>query len=147
MTTEPTRPEIAQILQDARNIGVFYANPRSSAPAHYVPAYLRSVGYRVLPIHPAHGGTVLHGEPVRESTATLDLPVDVLVIFRRPEALKTHVDEWLAMRPLPTVIWTQSGIRDDDVARQLRNAGITVVQDHCMMVEHRALAVGRIPGT
>ena len=73
------------------------------------------------------------------SLTELTAPVDVVDVFRRAEALPAHVDEILAMKPLPKVVWFQSGVRNDAVARTLEAAGITVVQDRCMLADHRAL--------
>ena len=80
---------------------------------------------------------MLWGEPVRASLAEISEPVDVLDVFRRSAQVADHADQILALRP--GLLWLQSGIRNDAVARALEDAGIPVVQDRCLMVEHRRL--------
>jgi len=74
---------------------------------------------------------------VRASLAEISEPVDILDVFRRSAQVADHADEMLALRP--GLVWLQSGIRNDAVARVLEDAGIPVVQDRCLMVEHRRL--------
>jgi uncharacterized protein len=130
---------IETILREARTVAVLGAHHDEERPAFYVPDYLHEVGYTVLPVNGTLVGRTLWGAPVRASLTELDAPVDVVDVFRRAEALAGHVDEILAMRPLPKVVWFQQGIRNDAVARTLEAAGITVVQDRCMLADHRAL--------
>ena len=106
-------------------------------PAHYVPDYLHRTGYRILPANPVYASRTLWGEPVRASLAEISEPVDILDVFRRSAQVADHTDEILALRP--GLVWLQSGIRNDTVARTLEDAGIPVVQDRCLMVEHRRL--------
>src|SRR5262249_24290664 len=103
------------------------------------PAYLASHGYRILPVNPRLGGRAVHGEASVDALAALAAPIDVLDVFRRPEDLPGHADEILAMSPRPAVVWFQLGIRHDGAAERLARAGIRVVQDRCMMPEHRRL--------
>jgi predicted CoA-binding protein len=139
--SDPTAAEVRDILRNARTIAVLGANPEPSRPAHYVPQYMHQVGYRILPVNATAVGQVLWGVPVVASLAALAEPVDVVDVFRRPEALPAHLEEILAMSPRPRVVWFQSGIRNDAVAEQLRAAGIVVVQDRCMLADHRAFGL------
>jgi predicted CoA-binding protein len=132
-----TDDDLRAVLAAARRIAVLGAHPDPVRPAHYVPAYLHERGYQVLPVNPAYAGGSLWGEPVRATLAELDAPVDVVDVFRRPEQLAAHLDDLRAARP--RLVWLQSGIRNDPVARTLEDAGIMVVQDRCLMVEHRRL--------
>jgi predicted CoA-binding protein len=129
--------EVADILKEARTIAVLGAHGERWRAACYVPEYLHAHGYRVLPVNPLLAGQRLWGEPVRARLADLDEPVDIVDVFRRPEALPAHLDDVLAMQPPPRVVWLQSGIRHEDFARRLSDAGITVVQDRCTMAEHQ----------
>ncbi len=129
--------DLRALLAAARRIAVLGAHPDPAKPAHYVPAYLRGQGYRVLPANPLYAGGTLWDEPVRATLAELERPVDVVDVFRRSEQLAAHLDDLLAVRP--ALVWFQSGIRNDAVARRLEDAGVTVVQDRCLMVEHRRL--------
>ena len=131
--------DVKQVLKSARTVAVIGAHPDARRPAHYVPAYLKSAGYRVLPVNPRFVGETLFGEPC---VATLDLlsePVDVVDVFRRSEDVPGHLDEILKMTPLPRLVWLQQGIRNDDVAAQLMARGIDVVQDRCMLADHQRM--------
>ena len=124
-------------LADARRIAVLGAHPDPAKPASYVPSYLYEHGYHVLPVNPVHVGRVLWNEPVRATLVEIGPPIDIVDVFRRAELLDGHLDDVLAVRP--RLVWLQSGIRNDAFARRLETEGIGVVQDRCLMVEHRRL--------
>jgi uncharacterized protein len=134
---------LTRVLRESRTVAVLGAKARPFEPAHYVPAYLASVGYRVLPVNPTLTGTTILGAPVLPTLADLPDPVDVIDVFRRPEYLPGHANEILALPWRPAVVWFQLGIRNDVAAERLARAGIRVVQDRCMMPEHRRLLGGR----
>jgi uncharacterized protein len=133
--------ELRRILGASATVAVLGIHHDPSRPANYVPAYLHQHGYRVLGVNPALVGQVLFGEPVRASLAELTEPIDLVDVFRRPEALPGHAAE-LAACGAP-VIWLQLGIRHDPVADELRAAGKTVIQDRCTLADHRRLGLGR----
>lgn len=130
---------LTAILREAKTVAVVGAKQDPGAPAHYVPAYLRRQGYRVLPVNPTLIGRRLFDEPVVATVADLPEPADVVEVFRRPVFLPGHAVEILALPWRPAVVWFQLGIRHDGAARQLAAAGIRVVQDRCMMPDHRRL--------
>jgi uncharacterized protein len=130
---------LTRILREARTVAVLGAKAQPSEPAHYVPAYLARAGYRVLPVNPTLTGTRILDAPVAPTLADLPEPVDVIDVFRRPEYLPGHAAEILALPWRPAVVWFQLGIRNDLAAERLARAGIRVVQDRCMMPEHRRL--------
>ena len=130
---------LRRILRAARTIAVLGAKAEPSAPAHFVPTYLLERGYRILPVNPRLAGRSLFGVPVVDRLAELREPVDVVEVFRRPEYLPGHAEEILAMSSRPAVVWFQLGIRHDGAAERLARAGLRVVQDRCMMPEHRRL--------
>ena len=132
---------IRRILEEARTIAVLGAHDERAKAAHYVPAYLVEQGYRVIPVNPRFVGRVLFGEPVRATLAEIGERVDLVDVFRRPEALPEHEADILAMSPLPKVVWLQLGIRNDAVAARLERAGIEVVQDRCTLADHRRLGI------
>jgi predicted CoA-binding protein len=134
---------LAAVLRQARTVAVLGAKVDARAPAHYVPAYLAAHGYRIRPINPTLAGRRVLGEPVLPTLADLDAPVDVVEVFRRSEHLPTHAAEILRLPWRPPVVWFQLGIRHDLAAERLARAGIRVVQDRCMMPEHRRLLLGR----
>ena len=133
---------LARILRESRTVAVLGAKAQPAEPAHYVPAYLARHGYRVRPVNPLIAGTRVLEEPVVATLADLPEPVDLIDVFRRPEYLPGHAAEILALPWRPAVVWFQLGIRNDAAARRLAEAGIHVVQDRCMMPDHRRLIAG-----
>ena len=133
-----TREGAQAILRDARRIAVLGIKPESKADqaAYYVPEYLQSAGYAVVPV-PVYfpEATSILGEPVYRTLAAVPGDLDLVIVFRRPGDIPPHVDDILAKRP--RAVWLQSGIRNEAVADRLAAAGIAVVQDRCAMVEHR----------
>src|SRR5262249_8544670 len=130
---------LGRILQSARTVAVLGAKVQANEPAYYVPAYLAARGYRVLPVNPTLTGRSLFGVPIAATLADLTEPADVIEIFRRPEFLPGHPREILALPWRPHAVWFQLGIRHDGAAEMLARATIHVVQDRCMMPEHRRL--------
>jgi predicted CoA-binding protein len=133
--------DVREILTSARTIAVLGASTKTERPAFYVPDYLYSQGYRVLPVNPLHKGERLWGEPFRAQLQELGEPVDIVDVFRLAIALPQHLEDFLAMRPAPKVVWFQLGIRNDEVAAKLIAAGIEVVQDRCTLADHRRLGL------
>ena len=136
---------LTRILNTVRTVAVLGAKAGVDQPAYYVPAYLASRGYRIVPVNPTLAGRTLFGSPVVATLADLAEPTDVIEVFRRPEFLPGHAREILSLSWRPAVVWFQLGIRHDGAAELLARAGILVVQDRCMMPEHRRLLGGR-PG-
>jgi hypothetical protein len=109
--------------------------------AYRVPAYLQQQGYRIVPVSPKLDRVL--GEPALPSLSEIREPVDLVNLFRAPQHVPAHADEILAMSPRPRCVWLQLGIRHDEAARRLEAAGIAVVQDRCIMVDHRRLLGAR----
>ena len=137
MPNQPSEARVREILTTARTIAVLGAHWEPQKPAYYVPEYMRSQGSRILSVNPVAVGRELFGELVKGTLAELDVAVDVVDVFRRAELLPGHTDDILAMKPLPRVVWFQLGIRNDAVADALERGGIEVVQDRCMLADHR----------
>lgn len=130
--------EIDRLLAGLRRIAVLGIKPESRAtqPAHLVPAYMQRHGFEVIPVPVYYPGlTEILGRAVYRSVRELPGRVDLVNVFRRPEHLPPHLDDLLAARP--RAVWLQSGIRHDEFTDALLAAGIDVVQDQCLMVEHR----------
>lgn len=131
---------IAALLAGTRRIAVLGIKTEQQAgqPGYYVPAYLAQAGFEVVPV-PVYYPAVTHilGQPVFRKLADIPAPIDLVDVFRRPRDLAAHLDDILAARP--RAVWLQQGIRDDALAARLVRSGIAVVQDRCLMVEHRAL--------
>jgi hypothetical protein len=129
-----------EILRSVETVAVLGAHREPARAAFYVPDYLASVGYKIYPVNPTLAGEALWGEPVRATLAELDAAIDLVDVFRRSAAVIDHVDDILAMRPQPAVVWLQLGIRNDQAAARLEAAGIEVVQDRCTLADHRAMS-------
>lgn len=132
---------IAEMLRDTRTIAVLGIKPESHAsqPAHYVAAHMARSGYEIIPV-PVYfpEATEILGRPVFRTLASIGRPIDMVNVFRRPGDIPPHVDDIISAKP--KYVWFQLGIRNDEAARRLAEAGIKVVQDHCLMVEERRLA-------
>jgi uncharacterized protein len=127
--------EITALLARVRTVAVLgIKTAESGAPAHFVPAYAKRAGLRVIPVPVFYPElTELLGEPVHRTLAAVGEPIDLVVVFRRPADIPAHLDDFLAAKP--GAVWFQSGIRHDAVAEALARAGIDVVQDKCLMIE------------
>lgn len=130
---------LTRILRESRTVAVLGAKAGRGEPAYYVPAYLARHGYALSLVNPRLVGTRLLDTTVVATLADLPAPVEVVEIFRRPEFLPDHAAEVLALPWRPAVVWFQLGIRNDVAAERLARAGLRVVQDRCMMPEHRRL--------
>lgn len=131
--------EVSRIARDAARVAVLGIKTEKQAgqPAFDVPEYLKYAGVEVIPVPVYYPEvTVILGVKVVRQVADVEGPVDIVEVFRRPEDLMPHLDDIVAKKP--AVVWLQSGIRNDAFARKLTEAGIDVVQDRCLMVEHRA---------
>jgi len=126
---------IKEILQQAKRIAVIGAKNQPGAAAYYVPNLMHQEGYEIIPVNPSIDRAF--GMDAYDSLAEVPGEVDIVQIFRRPEFVRGHAEEALAKRP--RVFWTQSGIVDWDSAELLAKAGIKVVMDRCMMVDHQRL--------
>jgi uncharacterized protein len=135
----PTDPQLLDLLRTARRIAVVGLGTKVHRPAYGVAAYLQRSGYTIVPVHPT--AEMVLGEPVRRTLieAAADGPVDIVDVFRRAETIPEIVAPCVAIRP--RLVWLQEGIRDDESARQLEAAGIPVVQDRCLAVEHHSMGV------
>jgi predicted CoA-binding protein len=135
-----TSREIRDLLNATRTIAVLgiKTEDQSSEPAFYVPRYLQRAGFQIIPV-PVYYPEVTRilDEPVFRRLADIPIDIDLVNVFRRSQDVPPHVDDILAK--MPKAVWLQSGIRNDAAAETLAKAGIKVVQDHCLMVDHRAL--------
>jgi predicted CoA-binding protein len=133
----PPDSELRDLLRAAKTIAVvgIKADPREDA--HRVPLYMQARGYRILPVSPKCSEVL--GEPCVARLADLGETPDLVNLFRAPRHVAAHADEILALAPRPRAVWLQLGIRDDASAERLEQAGIRVIQDLCLMVEHRRL--------
>jgi uncharacterized protein len=141
MSETPSDALLRRILTTARVFACVGVSPNPVRPSHYVARYLSLKGFRVIPVNPGHAGTRLFGEEVRAGLADIPAgtPVDVIDIFRRPEAVPAIVAAALAMSPRPSVIWMQIGATHAGAAAQAGAAGLTVIQNRCPKIEYQRL--------
>ena len=135
-----TDEQIRELLSDVKTIAVLGIKPESHAgqPAHYVAKYMADAGYEIIPVPVYYPEvTEILGKPVYRDLTQVPGEIDMLNVFRRSEDISKHTMEILAKKPKS--VWFQLGIRNDEVAERFAEAGIKIVQDLCLMVEHRAL--------
>lgn len=127
--------EIARVLDRVKRVAVIGIKPEEvGGPAFYVPELMQRVGYEIVPVPVYYPDiTEILGVPIHRSLSTVSPAVDMVLLFRRPSDVPLHLHEMLAHKP--SVVWMQLGIRHDDVAQQLADAGIAVIQDRCVKVE------------
>jgi predicted CoA-binding protein len=130
--------QIADVIRNTKTIAVLGIKPETHAsqPAFYVPKYMQDAGYRIVPV-PVYYPEVTRilGEQVYRKLVDIPDEVDMVNVFRRPQDISQHVDDIIAKKPRS--VWFQLGIVNDEAAERLADAGIRVVQDKCLMVEHR----------
>jgi uncharacterized protein len=133
-----TQDEIKELLLRTKRIAVLgiKTEEQSAQAAFYVPAYMASAGFDVIPV-PVYFPEVtsILGKEVYRRLQDVPGEIDLVNVFRRSQDVPPHLDDILAKKP--RAVWFQSGIRHDEVAEKLARAGIKVVQDRCLMVEHR----------
>lgn len=129
---------VERVVKSARRVAVLgiKTEQQSGQPAFYVPDYLARAGVEVVPV-PVYYPDVTHilGKPVFRRLVDVPGELDLVDVFRRPQDIDAHVDDIIAKKP--RAVWFQSGIRNDTAAEKLAKAGIQVVQDRCLMVDHR----------
>ncbi|MFW5641846.1 MAG: CoA-binding protein [Roseicyclus sp.] len=139
MTETPSDDLLAKVLRAAKVFACVGVSPNPVRPSHYVARYLRLKGYRVIPVNPGHTDKTLFGERVLADLSEIEGGVDVIDIFRRPEAVPGIVEAALAMTPRPQVIWMQIGVTHPEAAARAEAEGLTVIQNRCPKIEYQRL--------
>ncbi len=134
-----TSPDgIAELIRGTRRIAVLGMKTEAQAgqPAFYVPESLHNAGLDIVPVPVYYPDvTEILGKKVYRRVADVPGEIDMVNVFRRSQDVPPHLDDILAAKP--KAVWMQSGIRNEAAAQRLAEAGIRVVQDRCLMVEHR----------
>ena len=130
--------EIRAILDEVKTIAVVGLSPDTSKDSHHVAEYLQQVGYKIVPIYPKD--ITILGEQAYPSLADVPFAIDMVDIFRKPEALDAIADAAIARGDVK-VFWAQKGIVNNAAAEKAKKAGMKVVQNKCTLVEHQALSV------
>jgi predicted CoA-binding protein len=131
-TSNATSDEIKKILAESKNIAVVGLSRKPDRPSFDIALYLIESGYHVFGVNP--GIPEFMGEPVYKSLKDIPGPVDIVDIFRSPDAVPEIVEE--AIEKKAKVIWMQSGIVNNAAADRARAAGLKVVMNKCIKVEH-----------
>jgi predicted CoA-binding protein len=134
--------DIAELLTNARTIAVVGASDRPNRPAYGVMKFLQDWGYRVLPVNPQITGEHVHGEYVWRELAQIGVPIDIVDIFRRPEAAGEAVDQAIFVGA--KAVWMQIGVINEEAAARAEAAGLKVVMDRCTKLEIMRLRVPQI---
>lgn len=130
---------LRRILKRTKTIAVVGVSAKQVRPSYYVARYLGLKGYRVIPVNPGLAGQTLLGETVYGALEDVPVPVDMVDIFRRSEAVPPLVDSALAKWPELQTIWMQIGVRHPDAAAKATARGVDVVQDRCPKIEYQRL--------
>lgn len=132
---------IAALVNSLKRVAVLGIKTEAhrTQPAFSVPEYTQRVGIEVVPVPVYYPDvTEILGRPVYRTISAIPGPLDLVNVFRRPQDIDQHVDDIIAKRP--KAVWFQLGIRNDAAAKRLVDAGIDVVQDRCLLVEHSRFA-------
>ncbi len=135
-TVNSNSEEIKTIFNNTKTIAVLGLSPDESKDSNKVAKYLKEAGFKIVPVYPKEEEIL--GEKVYRSLAEIPFPVDMVDIFRKPEALDPIADACIARGDIK-YFWAQKGIVNNAAAEKAEKAGMKVVQNHCSMVEHRHL--------
>ncbi|MCK4838206.1 MAG: CoA-binding protein [Desulfobulbaceae bacterium] len=127
--------EISLLLKKYRNIAIVGLSPKNNRPSNQVAVYLMEAGYNIIPVNP--GQQEILGKKCYPDLESIPEPIDIVDIFRRPEDLPPIVES--AIKIGAKVVWMQQGIVNEDAAASAKKAGLTVVMDRCLKVDHRNL--------
>jgi hypothetical protein len=135
-TINANNDEIRTIFSEIKTIAILGLSPDASKDSYRVAQYLQSMGYTIVPVYPKE--ELILGEKVYRSLEEIPFPVDMVNVFRKPDALNAIVDSCMSRGDVQ-VFWAQIGVVNNEAAQKAKNAGMRVVQNHCTMVEHRRI--------
>ncbi|MBN2964631.1 CoA-binding protein [Sulfurospirillum sp. T05] len=133
---EPTTQTLRELFASIQTIAIVGLSPDTSKPSHRVAAYLQKEGFRIIPIYPKE--EVILGEKVYRSLTEVDIPIDMVDMFRKPEVADALVEQ-IKDRKEVKCLWLQLGISNDSAAQKASQMGLTVVQDRCTKIEHQRI--------
>jgi|SRR5580704_8109198 predicted CoA-binding protein len=134
MTSLSSADPVTELLKNAKTIAVVGLSDNALRPSHGVASYMQSRGYRIIPVNPRIEFSL--GEKAFASLLEVPEKVDIVNIFRHPEFVEEIVDQAIELK-VPA-IWMQEGVIHEKAAAKARQAGIFVVMDRCILIEHRA---------
>ncbi len=131
---------IRGILNTVKSIAMVGISPKDNRPSYFAFKYLLERGYKMIPVNPGQAGKEILGQKVYAKLGDIPEPVDMVDVFRGSQFAMGIVDEALAMKPRPQVIWMQLTVRDDAAAAKAEAAGLKVVMDRCPKIEYGRLS-------
>jgi len=135
-TVNSNLDEVKEIFESVKTIAILGLSPNETKDSHKVAKYLQSVGYKIVPVYPKEEEIL--GEKVYRSLAEIPFEVDMVDIFRKPAALDAIADACIARGDVK-VFWAQKGIVNNAAAQKAKDAGMSVVQNQCSMVDHKTI--------
>ena len=135
-TVNSNMDEVKEIFESVKTIAVLGLSPNLEKDSHRVAAYLQQAGYKIVPVYPKEDEIL--GEKVYRSLKDIPFEVDMVDIFRKPDALGAIADACIERGDIK-VFWAQKGIVNNEAAQKAKDAGMKVVQNQCAMVDHRNL--------
>ena len=131
--------DLRALLTSVKSIAIVGVSANPVWPSYFVARYLQLRGFRIVPVNPGLAGQTLFGEEVRVSLTDCPDGIDMVDIFRKPEAVPALVDEALVRWPELKAIWMQIGVTHEEAAEVARARGVTVVQNRCPKIEYQRL--------
>ncbi|HXF87615.1 MAG TPA: CoA-binding protein [Xanthobacteraceae bacterium] len=131
---------IRGILNTVKTIAMVGVSPKDNRPSYFAFKYLLERGYRMIPVNPAQAGQEILGQKVYAKLADIPEPIDMVDIFRASQFAPAIVDEILALKKRPSVVWMQLGVRNDEAAARAEAAGLKVVMNRCPKIEYGRLS-------
>jgi predicted CoA-binding protein len=131
---------IRGILNTVKTIAMVGISPKDNRPSYFAFKYLLERGYRMFPVNPGQAGGEILGQKVYAKLADIPEPIDMVDIFRGSQYAMGIVQEALALKPPPQVIWMQLTVRDDAAAKLAEDAGLKVVMNRCPKIEYGRLS-------
>lgn len=128
---------IRRVLKSVKTIAMVGASPNWNRPSYFAMKYLQHKGFRVIPVNPGVAGQDILGEKVVADLKDIDVPVDMVDVFRNSEAAGPIADEAIAIGA--KVLWMQLGVRNDEAAARAEAAGLTVIMNRCPKIEYGRL--------
>jgi predicted CoA-binding protein len=132
-----TNEALRALLREARTVAVVGLSPKPERPSHGVARYLQRAGYRIVPVNPGHDEILGERSYRTLADAARDHAIDIVDVFRRSELAGAVVDEAIAIRP--KLVWLQLGVVDEAARARAEGAGIPIVMDRCLAIDHRQL--------
>ena len=131
---------IRGILSSVKTIAMVGISPKDNRPSYFAFKYLMERGYRMIPVNPGQAGQKILGQKVYAKLSDIPEPLDMVDIFRTSEHVLPIVDEALALKPKPQVIWMQMTVHNDEAAKRAEDAGLKVVMNRCPKIEYGRLS-------